>query len=436
MNKRGSIRTFKALVKIYGFGFFLASLILVIAYQFVEPAPPYKMTIASGSKFGAYFHYSNTFKELLARQKIELEILQTSGTVENLGLLKEGKADVAFIQGGVGSSEKYPSLQGIASVYMEPLLIFTRVADGLQTISQLRGKNIAIGPEGSGTRAIAIQILADNKLDNHDVALFPYGGQEAAEKLESGEIDCLFTVSRLETAFIQSLFHLGEFELMNIARAESYTRLHNYLSHIILPEGVIDMAENIPETDIHLMAPAATLVIHKDLHPALIDQLMQISTEVFKKGSLFADNNGFPSPENLDFPLSKEADRYYRNGPSFLQRYLPFWAATLVDRLKVMLLPLLALIVPLMKVLPPTYRWRVRSRIYRWYDELHELDLETRKDCTTETINHALAELAAMENEVRQVEVPLSYARELYSLRQHIDLLRRQLLVLLEKPPQ
>jgi uncharacterized protein len=427
-NKRGTIRAIKAFLKIYGFGFFIASVILIVAYQFVEPAPPYELTIASGSKDGAYFRFANEYKTLLAREKIELTILETSGSVENLSLLQNGKADVAFIQGGIGDGKDLPSLTGLGSLYLEPLLIFTRSADSLKSIGQLAGKKIAIGPEGSGTRAIAIQILADIKLDEKNTTYFPYSGQEAADKLAKNEIDCLFTVSQIGTEFIQQLFLQNQIELMNLSRAESFTRLHNYLSHIVLPEGVIDMAENIPNSDLHFIAPAATLVSHEDLHPALVDQLMKASSEIFNKNSLFGVGNKFPSPENLDFQLNKEANRYYRNGPSFLQRYLPFWAATLVDRLKVMLLPLLALIVPLMKVLPPTYRWRMRSRIYRWYDELHELDLKTRKDGSKESIGKALEDLDAMESEVRQVEVPLSYAQELYSLRQHIDLLRKQLL--------
>ncbi|MCP3892238.1 MAG: C4-dicarboxylate ABC transporter substrate-binding protein, partial [Desulfobulbaceae bacterium] len=187
----------------------------------------------------------------------------------------------------------------------------------------------------------------------------------------------------------------------------------------------------IPSEDLHFIAPSATLAIHQDLHPALIDILMQISTEVHQSNSLFSENNTFPSPDNLDLPLSKEAERFYKNGPSFLQRYLPFWAATLIDRLKVMLLPLIALIIPLAKILPPTYRWRIRSRIYRWYDELHTLDLNARSEGSSKIIKISLEKLTIIELEVQQIEVPLSYAEELYNLRQHLDLLKRQLKELL-----
>ncbi len=423
---RNALSTLKEFFKIYGIGFFLAIIILTITYQFVEPAPPYSLTIASGSADGAYYKYAQEYRKHFAKEKIDLTVLKTSGSVENLELLKNGKADVAFVQGGIARGKDFPSLRGLASLYLEPLLIFTRKEAGIDSIKKLAGKRVAIGPEGSGTRAIALQVLADNKLNDEDVELLALGGKEAARLLSSGEIDGLFVVTQVETELIHSLFMQNDIELMNLHRAESYSRLHGFLSHIVLPEGVIDMAANIPSEDIHFIAPAATLVIQEDLHPALIDLLMQISSSVHKEGSLFSDNT-FPSPDKLDFPLSKEAGRFYKNGPSFLQRYLPFWAATLADRLKVMLLPLIALILPLAKILPPTYRWRIRSRIYRWYDELHELDNETRKSGSPDVINRSIEQLNAMENEVLQIEVPLSYAEELYNLRLHIDLLRRQM---------
>ncbi len=413
-------------MKIYGLGFLFAGITIIVAYQFVEPAPPYELTIAAASSDGAYFTFAQQYKKQFAKENIELTVLETSGSVENLELLKKGKVDVAFVQGGIAKGSDLPTLKGLASLYLEPLLIFTRKEAKITTIQELAGKHLAIGPVGSGTRAIALQILADNKLYEKDLNLLPLGGKDAAPLLMDDQIDALFIVTQVGTESIQDLFLNNDIELMDIQRAESYTRLHNFLSHIMLHEGVIDMAANIPDKSINLIAPAATLVIHEDLHPALVDLLMRISSETHKEGSILSDSI-FPSTEKLDFPLSKEADRFLKNGPSFLQRYLPFWAATLIDRLKLMLLPLIALILPLAKVLPPTYRWRIRSRIYRWYDELHDLDKETRTNTHSELINRSIEKLNAMEQEVLQIEVPLSYAEELYNLRLHIDLLRRQM---------
>ena len=421
-------RTFKELTKIYGFGFILALLIMFLAYQFVEPAPPKKITIATASANGAYFAFATEYQQLFARENIELEILETSGSVENLKLLQEKKAEVAFLQGGIGKESDYPEFRGLASLYHEPLWIFVKKDLEVTTIQDLRGLRVAIGEEGSGTRKMALQVLSDNNLAQGDkVQLLPLNGTDGARELLLHNIDALFLVTRAGSPLVRQLTLDQRVRLVDMERAEAYTRLHKYLSQVILPQGVLDMEKNIPDQDVHLIAPAATLVTNGDLHPALTDLLIQITAAVHKDATILSVGKTFPSPDNLDFPLSKEAERYYRSGPPFLQRYLPFWAASLVDRLKLMILPLIALLLPLTKVLPPTYQWRMRSRIYRWYDELHELDVYTWENADSEVISQALSVLDEMEHDVRQVEVPLSYSEELYHLRLHIELLRNQL---------
>lgn len=415
------------MLKIYGSGAVLAIVIFFVAFQFVEPAPPKRLTIATASPQGAYYSYAQRYKQLFAEEKIELEILETSGSAQNLELLQSGKADVAFIQGGVGKSEDYPELEGLASLYQEPLIIFVRKGLQVDRITDLRGKKIAAGAEGSGTRKIVEQLLADNNMTvPANIEVLPLGGEEGAEAMRSGGVDALFLVIRASAPIVAELYHDPAIDLVSLARAESYTRLHKYLSHIVLLEGVLDMAENLPDRDYHLIAPAATLVAGPEMHPAHVDLLMQIVTKVHNENSVLKSEKDAPSPDNLDFPLSVEAERFFKHGPPFLQRYMPFWAASLIDRLKFMVLPLIALIIPLMKVLPPTYRWRIRSRIYRWYDELHALDLELKNNETRENLVEAKKILAEMEQEIREVEVPLSYAEELYHLRLHLDLLRSQ----------
>lgn len=425
--KRRTSRTLKEMMKIYGFGLFLALIAVIVAYQFVEPAPPKSLTIATASSDGAYYSFAKKYKEHFAKEKIDLEVLETSGSVENLQLLKDGTVDVAFLQGGVGAAVDFPEGIGLASLYEEPLLIFVRKGMQVETLADFSGKKIAAGQQGSGTRKIVEQLLADNKLDEKNaIELLPLSRKEGAEKLLSGNIDALFMVIRADANIVQKLFLNPDVELVSLNRAEAYSRLHKYLSHIVLVEGVLDMARNIPDRDYHLISPSATLVAHSDIHPALVDLLMQVTAKVHDDRSLLSANKDYPSPDNLDFPLSTEAKRYFEHGPPFLQRYLPFWAASLIDRLKFMILPLIALIIPLMKVLPPTYRWRIRSRIYRWYDELHELDVELKQDENVESLTEAIKVVNAKEQEVRNVEVPLSYAEELYNLRVHIDLLRNQ----------
>ena len=425
--KSRSNKTVMEMIKIYGFGAVLALIALMVAYQFVEPAPPKNLSIATASAEGDYYSCANKYKEYFAKEKIHLEVLETSGSVENLDLLEKGDVDVAFLQGGIGAAVDYPDFVGLASLYEEPLIIFVRKGLQIETFADFAGKKIAAGEEGSGTRKIVEQLLEDNDLrDKDDLEILPLGNNDGARELLAGNVDALLMVVRADSQIVQQLFVNEDIDLVSLDRAEAYTRLHNYLSHIVLVEGVLDMAKNIPNKDYHLIAPSATLVARSDIHPALVDLLMQVAEKVHDEKSVLTTNREYPSPDNLDFPLSSEADRYFKNGPPFLQRYLPFWAASLIDRLKFMILPLIALLIPLMKVLPPTYRWRIRSRIYRWYDELHKLDVELKDDENLETLTEALKVVNAMEQEVREVEVPLSYAEELYNLRLHIDLLRNQ----------
>ena len=215
--------------------------------------------------------------------------------------------------------------------------------------------------------------------------------------------------------------------MTSVDRPEAYTRRYKFLSAQTLPEGTIDLAANLPSSSVTLLAPAATLVVHEDFHPALVDLLLEAADEVHGAGGLFEGQHEFPAPRYLDFPLSKEARRFFESGPPFLRRTLPFWAATMLDRLKIMLVPLIVLIFPLLRIMPNLYRWRMRSRVYRWYKELRTLDAGIRKDMPDDVRSTIVASLERIERDVRVVSIPWSYAEQLYQLRLHIQYVRGRL---------
>jgi len=396
----------------------------LIAYQFVDPAPPSELSITTGQSDGSYYSFGNQYKEFLARHDVSLNVVASAGSIENLQRLKDGSVDVAFIQGGVISEEGAQTLSFLGSLYFEPLWLFHRSGLPMAQLSALRGKRIAIGPEGSGTRAITLQLLQDNGIDSNSATLLPLAGKEAAQALADDKADAIFLVTSAKSLLIEQLLRTHGVQLMSFDRAEGYTRNHPFLSPISLPEGAIDMAANIPEKTTWLLAPSATLVAHKDLHPALQTLLLQAASQAHSGHGLFEKAGEFPSPLYGDLPISEDAKRFYKSGPPFLQRFLPFWAATMVDRLKVMLLPLLALLLPLFKVMPPIYRWRIRSRIYNHYRELTVIDRRLHQATSKDEIKACIATLADIENRVRQTHVPLSYAEELYELRTHLALVQ------------
>lgn len=425
--------------KVYGPITLLIAAGFVIAFQFVDPAPPRSLTLATGSEQGAYHAYGKRYQEILAREGVEVILRPTRGSVENLELLtarsdtgeETSPVDVAFLQSGIGKADEAPALVALASLYFEPLWVFVR-GETPESLADLAGKRLAVGAEGSGTSAVARELLAANGLGSghgQETRLAPLGGAEAAKALLAGELDAAFFVTARLDSYLADLLQSSDLQLMSFARARAYEKRFFHLSSVLLPEGALDLAENRPDRNITLLSPTAGLVAHEDLHPALIDLLMAAASEIHGSRGLFAEAGEFPSPKNLDFPLSAESQRYFESGLGFLRRVLPFWAATLIERAWVLILPVLTLLIPLLKIAPPTYRWQVRRRIYRWYQDLRTLEkgLESARAASDSSgLEEGLDGLRRLQKEVGQVVVPLSYADNLYHLRQHIDFVRNR----------
>ena len=423
-------------LKIYLPSIIITLLGFVVAYQFVQPAPPKTITIATGDVTGAYYAYGQRYREILSRHGITLKVRSTKGSVENLELLRKSKSvDIAFVQGGVGDPASMPELRSLASLYFEPLWIFHRSVAAVHRLTDLRGKRLAVGQEGSGTRSLALILLNENGIDESNTSLLSWDGEKTVASIRAGEVDAAFFVASQRSSLVRRLLDSEGISVLNMERAEAYTRLHRFLNKVILPEGVVDLSENVPKQDIDLLAASATLVVRDDFHPALIDLILQAASEIHGSGGIFERPYQFPSREFLDFPIEKDALRYFKTGPPFLQKYLPFWAASLIDRLKVMLLPLLTLFFPLFKVVPPTYRWRARSRVIHWYKELQAVDHAFMENEDPAKLKEYITELNRIDREVAKVEVPLSYASELYGLRVHISHLRKMIETVQASPP-
>lgn len=414
---------------VYGLGILVVVAGFLFAYQFVEPAPPSQLRIATGGTSGAYHAYGKRYAEALAAQGVALEVIATKGSLHNVALLSDERTvDIAFVQGGTGGEIAKDGLMALGSVYFEPFWVFTKSDFQPTSLGALKSKRVAIGGEGSGTRSVALHLLGENGMGPNDATLLPLGGRDAQAALKAGKIDALMTVASPSSALVQDLLSAPDIRPMSFARAEAYSLRNRFLSTVKLPRGTVDLARDIPARDVTLLAPAATLVARADLHPAFVTLILQTARAVHGPGGVFEEPGAFPSARFVEFPLSAEAERYYRSGPSFLQRYLPFWAADLFDRLKVMLIPLLTLLLPLGKVLPPLYRWRIRSRIYRWYKDLLEIEEHAHREKADAAERTRLTErLDRIESEVQHLSVPLSYADAAYSLRMHIALVRETL---------
>ncbi len=404
-----------------------------IAFAKLEPPTPRHLRLAAGAAEGAYFAYAEQYAALLAEEGFELEVLETAGSVENLRLLESGEADLALLQGGVTDADQSPTLESLGSLFFEPVWIFYRAAmgqdsSGVGTVTELLGKKIAVGGEGSGTRVLALELLADNLLDAGNSELVALGGSGAARALLAGEVDAAFFVASTRASYISSLLSSDDVDLLSLRRSRAYRVRHSFLSPVVLGEGVVDLDDNLPSRDIEMVAAATSLAARKDLHHALVPLWIEALKDVHGGADFFSELGTFPSKRFLDLPLKSQAEHYLDRGPSFLYRLLPYRTATSVDRLKILLLPFIPLLLVVFKMAPPVYRWRIRSRIYRWYEDLRELDLLLAKEGTDVLqVKHGLATIKRLEQELTEVTVPLSYMDEFFSLRMHMELIQRQL---------
>ncbi len=348
----------------------------------------------------------------------------SNGSIENIKNLKSGDAAIGFVQGGTVNKGDDEGLYTLGSLYYEPLWVFQRQGETIEKLTDLSGKMLVVGSEGSGTRALVMRLLEDNGLLG-SVTFFEGDDSQAKDLLKTSQVDAVFTVASAASEKIRSFLEDESIALMDFERAEAYQRRMKYLTHVTLPRGMVDLSRDIPVEEKTLLASTASLVVRDDLHPAIQDLLLQAAEEIHGGGGWFEENGEFPNAQFAEFPVSKEAKRFYKFGPPFLQRYLSFRLASLIDRLKVMFLPLVVLMIPLMKIMPPIYTWRMRSKIYRWYQALEQIDLaNARPDPDIAALKQKLEEI---DQEVIHVSVPLSFASQLYDLRQHIELVKRRL---------
>lgn len=396
-----------------------------IAFKYIKPAPPDHVVIAAGEADGGYYKFAQQYQAYLANEGITLEIVETQGSVDNINRLRRGEVDIAFVQGGTAPENRQNvNLQGLASLYYEPLWLFHKSGLQLDRIGELPGLQVSVGADASGTFSLVSLLLSDNKINHDNITWLTLDSAEAVDRLQQRQIDAGFFVSSPNSEMINRLLHSDQIELASFERARAYASRHHFLKELLLPEGAKDLEKNIPDRDIHLLGTTATLVAGDDLHPAIVSLILQAATQAHRKGDWFGAEDEFPSSRYLEFPLNQQAEHFFKKGPPFLQRYLPFWAASLLDRMKIMLVPLLALLLPMFKIMPPLYRWRMRSRVFRWYNQLEELDVALINDPDTD-IDVLRDKLSSLDMEVRAIKVPLSFSDQLYHLRQHIDFVRK-----------
>ena len=413
---------------------FLAIALLGLAYWWLDPNPPKHVTLATGPAQSAYEEFGKRYAKALLRDGITVELITTQGSAENLQLLRSGKTDLGFVQGGTSdyTDADKENFQSLGSLFVEPVWLFYRedaalkitATATLSSLAQLQGMKINTGTPGSGVPSLMNKLLESNRVETATLKISSLEQTPATMAFLAGDIDAIVFASAPESLMVQMLLQTPGIKLMNFPQSDAYSRRFDFLSATRLPRGVVDLAANIPPDDVRLVGPTTALITRTSTHPALL-QLFALAGNAMHGGAgWFKRARAYPNIENNELPIAKEAERAIKSGPPLLQRYLSFWMANLVERMWLALSFIIVLLLPLSRILPPLYTFRVRSRIFRWYGQLRDIEVRSQ----TEDNQALLKELNMLESKAEKITVPLSYTDELYALRSNIHLVRKKLL--------
>jgi TRAP-type uncharacterized transport system substrate-binding protein len=432
-------RTIDRLNEVFGRGVVLTvSLLLLVGLAvvlaslgFFDAAAPSSLTMASGPEGSSFARTAEQYQKILAREGVTLKIVRSEGSRDNLAKLSDPKAkvDVGFVLGGEAGAKPAENLASLGSISYQPLMIFYR-GEPKRLLSEFKGQRLDIGPEGSGANNLAHTLLTANGIKAGDGTTYvDTAADDTVRALNEGRIDAFFAMSdSTPSTLMRQLLRMPEVHLFNFTQADGYARRYAYLNKLLLPKGALDFGENIPPEDVQLIGPTVELIARDSLHPALSDVLLEAAREVHGRPGLYKKRGEFPAPLEHEFRLSPDATRYYASGKGFLYRTFPFWVASLIARIVAVLVPVILVLIPAMRIVPALYRWRMTSRIYRWYGALQKLERDALKpDVDAERRQELVRQLDQIERAAIRTVVPAAFGDLFYGLRGHITSVRESL---------
>ncbi|WP_344761736.1 TAXI family TRAP transporter solute-binding subunit [Actimicrobium antarcticum] len=411
------------------------AVLCALAYVLADPQPPAVVRISTGQENGAYEGFAKKYAAELARYHIKVEMTPSLGSLQNLQRLMDpvSQIDIGFVQSGSTEQEdaERNGLISLGSLFTEPVWLFYRDTHDISELNQLKGLHINVGPAGTGVPQLFKKLLSVNGVAPDELQLGALENTPATVALLAGTIDGMVFSSAPDELLIQMLLQTPGIKLFDFTQAEAYTRRFPFLSHVVLPRGIVDLGRDLPARDYQLIAPTATLVAREGIHPALVDLFVQSATRIHGRAGWFQRQGEFPTASYTEVPVAPAAAKYYKTGPSFLQHYFPFWLSNFMERMWVVVVAVGALFIPLSRIVPPLYVWKVRSRVYRWYGQLRSVEQaieDVPNNKRKEVYALQLGHLNGIEEKVNQISIPLSFAEELYGLRSHINFVRNRII--------
>jgi TRAP transporter TAXI family solute receptor len=421
LGRWGLLKLVAAIICIAGLSWF--------ALDYFIPAPPSKFTMVTSFPGGHYVDLGNRYREILARSHIDLELRSTEGAVENLKLLNDPKSgiQVGIMQGGIATGKQAPDLLSLGRIDYQIFWLFYPETEKFDDVTQFKGKRIAQGPPGSGTRAVTEKILNVSGVNSENTTLLNIPVQDAVNALNDGRIDALFITFAEDSPILLSLLKNPHVRTLSFTDAEALTRIFPFLVRLVLPRGTIDYARKIPAADVTLIATTNVILVRKEIHPALIDLLAQTILEAHSAPGLFQKVGDFPTQTDPEFPVSQEARDFYKNGPSFLNRYLPFWMTNYVQRIIAVLVTVIAVVFPIFNYAPRLFLWSVHERMSKLYRRLRAIEKKLQAELHVPQLAALQDELENIDRAASILSVPARYSALLFSLKDHINLIRTRL---------
>ncbi len=391
------------------------------------PAPPSKVTMATAFAGASFEYYGERYRERFARANVKLELRETAGAVENLRLLQNPHSGVqiAFMIGGVSDGRHAPGILSLGTIYYTPFWIFYTSIEPIDRLSQLKGKRIAVGPEGSGTRFSAEKILAKGGVNSETATFLPFAGLTAAAALKDGKVDVVWFSGGPDSEAAQFMLRNPNVRLMSFPMAEAFTRIFPGLVHLVLPQGVIDIEGPIPAHDVSLIATTNRVLVRSDLHPEIVHLLLRTMVQEHGEAGIFQRSGEFPTSTDPEYPVAASAVDFYKNGPSFLQRHLPLWLTTYVQRAIALLVAGIAIAFPLFSFAPRLYLWFWQDRVRKLYRRLRVVEEALQTELSVSQVEALQTDLENIDRAARIL--PKRHSDLFFVLQNHISLTRTQL---------
>jgi TRAP-type uncharacterized transport system substrate-binding protein len=400
-----------------------------LALAYFNPAPPSTITIATGPKGGAYEFFAQQYREKLARAHVTLNIRITDGTAENIRLLEDPKSgvQVGFAVGGASNGEQAPGLLSLGRVNNQVFWIFYRGTVTLDDLTQLKGKRIGVGPEG----VVGARVLGAAGVSAESATLVPLTGSAAVEALNDGRLDAIFTALAPDSSTVQTLLHDPDVRLMGVSQTEALTRIFPYLVRLVLPRGVIDLEHNIPPNDVNLIGTTNAVLVREDLHPEIIDLLAKTLVEVHSGVGIFQRAGEFPTQTDPEFPVADGAREFYKNGPSYFNKYLSYGTVGLIKKIVAVILSCAVLLVPFSNFAsnfaPKLTNWLVRDRMRSLYERLRIVETSLQKDLTAAQLDALQSDLENIDRSANDLGVPMRHSHLYFDFKIHINHVRQRL---------